>query len=99
MEAAGVNLIASYDEMSVMGFVEILTHLPRHFELLSDMRSRLSRGRVSLLVVVDYPGFNMKVARAAHESGVVMAPQNPCQPRSPAVQTTAASGKSTIRLR
>jgi lipid-A-disaccharide synthase len=70
MEAAGVNLIASYDEMSVMGFVEILTHLPRHFELLSDMRSRLSRGRVSLLVVVDYPGFNMKVARAAHESGV-----------------------------
>ena len=70
MKSAGAELIANYDEMSVMGFVEVIRHLPRHFELLNEIRERLERGRVSLLVVVDYPGFNMKAARAAADAGV-----------------------------
>ena len=70
MQSAGAQLIANYDEMAVMGFVEVIRHLPRHFELLNEIRARLERGRVSLLVVVDYPGFNMKAARAAADAGV-----------------------------
>lgn len=70
MQAAGVDLIAGYDEMAVMGFVEVIRHLPRHFQLLSEIRSRLQRRKVSLLVLVDYPGFNMKAARAAADAGV-----------------------------
>lgn len=70
MQAAGVELIENYDKMSVMGFVEVIRHLPRHFELLDEIRGRLKRGRVSLLVLVDYPGFNMKAARAAADAGV-----------------------------
>jgi lipid-A-disaccharide synthase len=70
MKAAGVELIASYDEMAVMGFIEVLRHLPRHLKLLSEVRRRLASGRISLLVLVDYPGFNMKAARAAAEAGV-----------------------------
>ena len=70
MKAAGVELIENYDEMSVMGFVEVIRHLPRHFELLDEIRGRLKRGRVSLLVLVDYPGFNIKAARAAADAGV-----------------------------
>ena len=70
MKSAGAELIANYDEMAVMGFVEVIRHLPRHFELLNEIRERLERGRVSLLVVVDYPGFNMKAARAASDAGV-----------------------------
>jgi lipid-A-disaccharide synthase len=70
MAAAGVELISNYDEMAVMGFAEVVRHLPRHFELLNEVRSRLKNGRVSLLVLVDYPGFNMKAARAAAAAGV-----------------------------
>lgn len=70
MQDAGVNLVANYDEMSVMGFVEVLRHLPRHLQLLNDLRSRIAQGRISLVILVDYPGFNMKVARAAAEAGV-----------------------------
>lgn len=70
MRDAGVELIANYDEMSVMGFVEVIRHLPRHLDLLNDLRSRIGRGRVSLVILVDYPGFNMKVARAAADAGV-----------------------------
>jgi lipid-A-disaccharide synthase len=70
MKAAGVDLIASYDELSVMGFVEILSHLPRHIQLANDMRARLARGRYRLLILVDYPGFHKKLARAAADVGV-----------------------------
>jgi lipid-A-disaccharide synthase len=70
MKAAGVELIAGYGEMAVMGFIEVIRHLPRHLEMLDEVRTRLERGRVSLLVLVDYPGFNMKAARAAAAAGV-----------------------------
>jgi lipid-A-disaccharide synthase len=38
--------------------------------MLSDVRARLRSGNVALVVLVDYPGFNMRVAEAAAEAGV-----------------------------
>jgi len=70
MERAGVTLIEHTDRLAVMGFVEVLKHVPRHYALLSALRRRLRSGAVGLVVLVDYPGFNMKVAAAAHAAGV-----------------------------
>ena len=70
MERAGVSLLEHTDRLAVMGFVEVLKHIPRHYRLLGALRRRLWSGRVGLVVLVDYPGFNMKVAAAAHEAGV-----------------------------
>jgi lipid-A-disaccharide synthase len=69
MEKAGVILFDRY-ETGVMGFVEVIRHIPRHWELLGKIRDRLATKRVKLLIVVDYPGFNMKAAAAAAEAGV-----------------------------
>ncbi|HMA22029.1 MAG TPA: hypothetical protein VKO87_14565, partial [Gemmatimonadaceae bacterium] len=69
MERAGVKLFDRY-ETGVMGFVEVIRHIPRHWELLDKIRKRLASGSVRLLVVIDYPGFNMKAAAAAAEAGV-----------------------------
>jgi lipid-A-disaccharide synthase len=69
MEKAGVTLFDRY-ETGVMGFVEVIRHIPRHWELLGKIRERLATKRVKLLVVIDYPGFNMKAAAAAAEAGV-----------------------------
>lgn len=69
MKAAGVELFDEYDT-GVMGFLEVIRHIPRHFALLETIRERLATGRVKLLVVIDYPGFNMKAAAAAKEAGV-----------------------------
>jgi lipid-A-disaccharide synthase len=44
--------------------------VPQHWALLRTLRRRLSSGRVALLVVIDYPGFNMKVAAAAAAANV-----------------------------
>ena len=69
MKAAGVELFDEY-ESGVMGFLEVIRHIPRHFALLETIRERLTSGNVKLLVVIDYPGFNMKAAAAAKEANV-----------------------------
>jgi lipid-A-disaccharide synthase len=53
-----------------MGFAEVLKHIPKHAALLRTLGARLATGRVAAVVLVDYPGFNMKVAAAARERGV-----------------------------
>ena len=69
MEKAGVTLFGRY-ETGVMGFIEIIRHIPRHWELLQTVRDRFEKNDVKLLVVIDYPGFNMKAAAAASEMGI-----------------------------
>jgi len=66
----GVQLIHRDNQLGVMGFLEVLKHVPRHFALLRTIRKMLDRGEVALLVLIDYPGFNMKVAAAAKSAGV-----------------------------
>jgi lipid-A-disaccharide synthase len=70
MAAAGVELIERSERLAVMGFVEVLEHVPQHYALLRTLRERLRGGRVALLILVDYPGFNMKLAAEAARCGV-----------------------------
>jgi lipid-A-disaccharide synthase len=66
----GVELIHRDSQLGVMGFLEIVKHVPRHFALLHRLRTMMKRGDFALVVLIDYPGFNMKVAAAATEAGV-----------------------------
>ena len=70
MQAAGVHIDVHIRGLAVMGFVEVLKHLPRHWTMLRDIRAQLRSGNVALVIVIDYPGFNMEVAEAAKEAGV-----------------------------
>jgi lipid-A-disaccharide synthase len=70
MVAAGVHVSERTDTTAVMGFVEVLKTLPRHFALLKSFRERLESGAVSCLVVIDYPGFNLRLAAAARAANV-----------------------------
>jgi lipid-A-disaccharide synthase len=70
MEAAGVRLIEHARRLAALGLVEVVRHVPRHYALLRRLRRRLQGGRVALLVLVDYPGFNMRVGAAAAAAGV-----------------------------
>lgn len=66
----GVELIHRDHQLGVMGFLEVVKHVPRHFQLLRTIRGMLERGEISLVILIDYPGFNMKVAAAAQAAGV-----------------------------
>lgn len=70
MRSAGVELLAHVNQLAVMGFVEVLAHVPTHWRLLRMLRHRLDSGRVGLVVLLDYPGFNVKVAELAHRKGI-----------------------------
>ena len=70
MRDAGVELLEDAEQMAVMGFVEVLRHVPAHLALLRSLRARLRAGRIGLVILIDYPGFNMKVAEAAWRAGV-----------------------------
>ena len=70
MQSAGVELIEHTRRLAVMGFVEVLGTIPRHWALLQTLKRRLRDGNVAAIVLVDYPDFNMIVASAAKEIGV-----------------------------
>jgi lipid-A-disaccharide synthase len=70
MREAGVTLIEDVERMAVMGFVEVIRHIPRHWFLLRDLRQRLDRKQTGLVTLIDYPGFNMRVAERARARGV-----------------------------
>lgn len=70
MRAAGVEILEPVENLAVMGFVEVLAHIPKHWALLSMVRERLQSGRVGLVILIDYPGFNLRVAEAARAAGV-----------------------------
>ncbi len=70
LAAAGASLMARIEDLTVIGFVEVLRKLPAHLALLRRIRRRLERGDVGLVVLVDYPGFHLRVAEAAHRAGV-----------------------------
>jgi lipid-A-disaccharide synthase len=70
MGAAGVTLLENVERMAVMGFVEVIRHIPRHWRLLRELRQRLDRGATALVTLIDYPGFNMRVAERARSRDV-----------------------------
>jgi lipid-A-disaccharide synthase len=70
MRDAGVELLAHVEKLAVMGFVEVLKHVPLHYRLANELRRRIRSGSVAVVVLIDYPGFNMKIAAAAKDAGV-----------------------------
>lgn len=70
MRDAGVELLADLRDLAVMGLVEVLRHLPFFLELKKRVWRALEEERVDLVVPVDYPGFNLRLARHAHSRGI-----------------------------
>jgi lipid-A-disaccharide synthase len=70
MAAAGVELLADLDRLAVLGFAEVVRHLPDLASLRRLVRGFLVDQGVDLLVPIDYPGFNLALARFARRRGI-----------------------------
>ncbi len=70
LRRAGVDVIFDYRTISVTGLSEVITKLPRIREAYSKLRRHLLEVRPSLVVLVDFPGFNMRIARLARRAGI-----------------------------
>ncbi|MDB4914392.1 MAG: lipid-A-disaccharide synthase [Gemmatimonadetes bacterium] len=70
MRAAGVTLVEHVGSLAHFGLVEPLRHLFHYRRLKRDLRARIESGRVALVVLIDYGGFNMQMAGVAARAGV-----------------------------
>ena len=62
MEAAGGKLVKHYREMAFMGVIPVLLHAPAILRNLALCKEDIARFRPDVVILVDYPGFNLKMA-------------------------------------
>src|SRR6058998_3312671 len=70
LEAAGAAVLDRMEHFSVVGFVEALWKLPAHLRLLGRVRLALRARRYDLVILVDYPGYHLRVAAEARAAGI-----------------------------
>lgn len=63
MKAEGMELIYHIDKMAFLGFVEVIKHLPFIKKVQRDLIAEVKRRKVSEVVLIDYPGFNLSIAK------------------------------------
>lgn len=71
MADAGVHVLRNIvDDLAIMGFAAVIKHLPQLRELLDIVKQRLEATRPDAVLLVDYPGFNLRIARQAKKLGL-----------------------------
>ncbi|MBR0261698.1 MAG: lipid-A-disaccharide synthase [Selenomonadaceae bacterium] len=70
MESAGVKLVRNYKDYNVMGVVEVIKNLRKILKLLDDLTEIIRAEKPDLLVLIDYPDFNWRLAKRAKKLGV-----------------------------
>lgn len=70
LRAAGGEVIYDIKEHGVMGLVEIICKLPALFRLKADMSKLMDERKPDCLVIIDYPGFNKRLAQVARAKGI-----------------------------
>ena len=67
MVKAGLRPYFLADELQVHGMTELLRHLPRLYRKLWLLRDALKEEQPDAVILIDYPGFNLKLARYAQD--------------------------------
>lgn len=70
MRDAGVRIIYDIENLGIIGVVEVIKHLPLFFKLRTFLKREMIEEKPDVVVCIDYPGFNMKIAHVAKELGI-----------------------------
>ena len=73
MQNSGALLIKHYRDLAFMGFVEVLKNLPTIFKNLSFCKEDILQFKPDVLVLIDYPGFNLRIAKWAKQQNIKIA--------------------------
>lgn len=63
MSAEGGARVKHYKELAYMGFIPVLTHLPTILQNMSLCKRDIVRWQPNVVILVDYPGFNLSIAK------------------------------------
>ncbi len=70
MEEVGMEKVIDLSGISVVGFWEVLKNIHKFLQLKSMIKSIIERGDINLFIPVDYPGFNMTIAKLCKENNI-----------------------------
>jgi len=70
MKAEGGTLVKHYSEMGFMGFIEVVMNLRTIFKNLDFCKQDISAWQPEVLILIDFPGFNLKIADFAHINSI-----------------------------
>lgn len=70
MKAAGATLVKHYRDLAFMGFVEVLLNLRAILKNIEFCKKDITAFKPDVLVLIDYPGFNLRIAKWAKTQGI-----------------------------
>jgi lipid-A-disaccharide synthase len=71
MAQAGAELrMDMLKDLAIVGLVEVISKLGKIRRVFKDTMAFLERERPRVVVLIDYPGFNLRLAKAAHDLGL-----------------------------
>ncbi|MFZ4741234.1 MAG: lipid-A-disaccharide synthase [Bacteroidales bacterium] len=70
MKEQGVELVKHYRSLAFMGFVEVIANLKTILNNISFCKKDIAAFQPDAIILIDYPGFNLRIAEWAHENGI-----------------------------
>ncbi|MGB4931248.1 MAG: lipid-A-disaccharide synthase, partial [Chitinophagales bacterium] len=70
MKSEGVTLFRHYKETAYMGFIEVVMHLRSILKNIEQCKKDMLAYKPDAIILVDYPGFNLRIAPFAKENGL-----------------------------
>jgi len=70
MEAAGAKILFHLRDLAVTGLFDVIKSLPKLKKAQSILLSKIREEKTDLIILVDYPDFNLRFAKKAHKLGV-----------------------------
>ena len=77
MAAVGGTMVKHYRELAYMGFVPVLLHLRTILRNMEMCKQDIAQWKPDVLILVDYPGFNLKIAKYVHSQRLIANSQKP----------------------
>lgn len=72
MQAEGGTLVKHYADMAFMGFVEVIANLQTILKNMKSCKQDISAYQPDVLIFIDFPGFNLKIAEYAKAQGLLV---------------------------
>ena len=70
MKKEGVQIIEHINKLAIVGFFEVIKHLPFMMNVMGKTINWIKKNKPKRVILVDYPGFNLRLAREAKKLGV-----------------------------
>ena len=70
MKDAGMQILEHTDDLSIMGFVEVIKHLPRMMKIMGKTIDTITRTKPDRIILIDYPGFNLRLGKNIQHLGI-----------------------------